>query len=76
MEKRIMYFDLVELLEKYIDQVGITKATADIMTVLTNRLYDKLRVIGPALSLDDKEEDIYTEKNGTPLKEENESHVP
>jgi len=47
MGKRIMYFDLVELIEQYIDQVGITKACADIMTVLTNRLYDKLKVIGP-----------------------------
>ena len=52
MEKRIMYFDLVEMIEGYIDQVGITKATADILTVLSNRLNDKLRIIGPALKED------------------------
>ena len=49
MGKRIMYFDLVELIEQYIDQVGITKTCSDILTVLANRLNDKLRVIGPAL---------------------------
>ena len=47
MEKRIMYFDLIEMIEQYIDQVGITKTCSDILTLLTNRLNDKLRVIGP-----------------------------
>ena len=54
MEKEhIYYFDVVDRIEKYIEQVGITKACADIMTVLINRLYDKLRVIGPLKEKDE-----------------------
>ena len=50
MEKRIMHFDLVEMIEGYIDQVGITKATSDILTVLSNRLNDKfIKILGPAI---------------------------
>jgi UDP-N-acetylglucosamine transferase subunit ALG13 len=45
--KRILYFDLVEQIDQYIQEVGITKASADILTVLANRLNDKLRIIGP-----------------------------
>jgi len=53
MEKRIMHFDLVEMIEGYIDQVGITKATSDILTVLSNRLNDKfIKILGPALKED------------------------
>jgi hypothetical protein len=76
--ERVYYFDLIEIIERYIDQVGITKASADILTMLSNRLYRKLDVIGPALSsfLDDQEEDIYTKKDGTALKEENEPISP
>ena len=59
---RILYDDLINMIDGYIDGVGLTKATADILTMLCNRLYDKLRIIGPML---EKEE-----------KEENESHVP
>lgn len=52
--QRVYYFEFVDLIERYIDQVGIIKATADILTVLSNRLYDKLRVIGPALEKEEK----------------------
>ena len=65
MEKR----DLDELIDQYIDQEGITKTCAHIMTILVNRLDDKLKIIEPVLSfLDDKEEDIYTEKDGRSIK--------
>ena len=63
-KERIYYFDVIDLIERYIDQVGITKACADIMIVLSNRLYDKLKIIGPALE----------KENNEPISSEGENH--
>ena len=56
MEKdRILYHNLTDMIDQYIDQVGITKASADILRMLSIRLYDKLRIIGPALEKEENE---------------------
>lgn len=48
-KKRILYDDLIDMIAQYIDQVGITKASADILKMLSNRLYHKFKIIEPAL---------------------------
>ena len=54
-KKRILYFDLSEQIDQYIDQVGITKVCADLLCILSNRLYDKVNVIGPMLEKEENE---------------------
>lgn len=55
--KRILYDDLIDMIAQYIDQVGLTKASADILKMLSNRLYDKLKIIGPALKEQNESQD-------------------
>ncbi len=45
----VRYGDLVSLIEQYLDQEGITKTCAQILTILANRLSDKLKIIEPTL---------------------------
>lgn len=63
-KKRIQYWDLAELIDDYIDQVGITKVCSDVLTLLAHRLNDKLRVIGPALKKDDESHLSQTPSDG------------
>lgn len=53
MEKRA----LADLIDQYIDQIGITKACADILNILGSRLYTKSRMIEHMMVDRDSESD-------------------
>ena len=65
MEKKLItYFDLINLIDQYIDQEGITKTCAHILTILGNRLSDKVKIMGPLIK----------EENDEPISSEGENH--
>ncbi len=45
MENKLDFCTFADLIDQYIDKVGITKCCGDILTILGNRLTDKARLI-------------------------------
>ncbi len=45
MENKLDFCTFADLIDEYIDKVGITKCCGDILTILGNRLTDKARLI-------------------------------
>ena len=49
---RVGYSFLSDVIESYIEEMGITKATADLLTIITIRLNDKIKLMQDTLKED------------------------